>query len=130
MSIPEGSIIHDYLNPFPLLPVRLLHMHVLPLDLRTTHRLQHSICMLSRHFDEGVVVKHVDASDHASRHTGFSGNGTKNIARADALVLSDVDEKTRYILISATASSAVSATTVAAALILEILQLTQRAVLL
>lgn len=51
MSIPEGSIINDYLNPFPLLPVRLLHMHVLALDLRTAHRLQYNVRMLSRHLD-------------------------------------------------------------------------------
>ena len=130
MSIPEGSIIHDYLNPFSLLPVRLLHMHVLALDLRTAHRLQYNVRMLSRHLDECVIIEHINTSNHASRHTGFSGNGTKNIARTDALILSDVDEKTCYIFISATASSAISSTTAAAALILEILQLTQRAVFL
>ena len=130
MSIPEGSIIHDYLNPFPLLPVRLLHMHVLALDLRTAHRLQYNVRMLSRHLDECVIIEHIDTSDHTSRPAGFSGDRTEDIARTDALVLSDVDEETRYILISATASSAVSSTTAAAALILKILQLTQRAVLL
>lgn len=50
---------------------------------------------------------------------GFSGDRTEDIAWTDALVLSDVDEETRYVLISATASSAVSSTTAAAALILE-----------
>ena len=105
-------------------------MHVLTLDLRTAHRLQHNIRMLSRHLDECVIIEHIDASNHASRHTGFSGDRAKDIARADALVLSDIDEETRYILISATASSAVSSTTAAAALILEILQFAQRAVLL
>ena len=105
-------------------------MHILALNLRATHRLQHNICMLSRHLDEGIIIIHIDASNHASRHTGFSGDRAEDIARADALVLSDIDEKTRYVFISATASSAVSSTTAAAALILEILQFTQRAVLL
>ena len=73
MSIPEGSIINDYLNPFPLLPVCLLHMHVLTLDLRTAHRLQYNVRMLSRHLDECVIIEHIDTSDHTSRHAGFSG---------------------------------------------------------
>ena len=76
MSIPEGSIIHDYLNPFPLLPVRLLHMHVLALDLRTAHRLQYNVRMLSRHLDECVIIEHIDTSDHTSRNAGLACDRT------------------------------------------------------
>ena len=80
MSIPEGSIIHDYLNPFPLLPVRLLHMHVLALDLRTAHRLQYNVRMLSRHLDECVIIEHINTSDPACRilrrsHRGYRLDG-------------------------------------------------------
>ena len=81
-------------------------MHVLALDLRTAHRLQYNVRMLSRHLDECVIIEHINTSDHTSRHAGFSGDRTEDIARTDALVLSDVDEETRYVLISATASSA------------------------
>lgn len=57
-------------------PAGFFHVNILPLNLHILHGIQYHVCIFPRHFYKGVLIIHVNASHHFTRHPGFACNGT------------------------------------------------------
>ena len=84
-------------------------MDILTLDPHVLHGLEHHVCLLSGNLYKGVLVVHIDASHHFSRHSGLACNGAQDVAWLHVLVLSNIDEQSGHIVSSGSASSAAGA---------------------